>query len=494
MDVLDKKIAMLGCLPVEVVIILADNPLVNTCEAELSPGFKANFLVALARAGPSCQSGYASQHGGDSGPEFSSSGGFDPGTAGLISGLDSPELVHSPWTTTQGSKRKRRGGKDPAQPPKSARGPIKPTTGRTFACPFYLHDRIRHSNCLNFTLKRLVDVRQHLLERAHFQVVHCPNCGITFQGRLVEARQQRDAHIEERTCVSSSTPPNYEGITEDQEQCIRGIARGARSNQFTEVQRWFMIWDFLFPGEPRPDSPFLNDVPEIQRMVDWTSIIFDTDLWLQLPNQPWTTSMDLEQRRAGMSNFMGSIIVLARDLVGQDGSPVEGNHRTDNSSSYRGANTPAPSVATGNSGVNQPPSISIDFVGSPYSSGQAYLNPSPLIGSGQPPAGAHASDQRQQQPRISNPPAVAAPIPLQPAGGPAVVAPQDLHVQQPAPPPEEAAGTEHDPTLPSLAAGELMNFIAMDLDLSWLGSVYATEDGHHEPAGEDKPGRHQQGQ
>lgn len=134
-------------------------------------------------------------------------------------------------------------------------------TGRTFACPFYLQDRIRHSNCLHTRLTRLSDVRQHLVERAHYQVVHCPVCGVTFQGRPAEARRFRDAHVRAAVCDPSPAPFNYPGITEWQDQRIRGIARTFGTHRYTEVYRWFLIWDFLFPGEPRPESPFLDNVP-----------------------------------------------------------------------------------------------------------------------------------------------------------------------------------------------------------------------------------------
>lgn len=477
MDVSDK----ISALPHELVLILVEFFLNTIRETDLCRDSKPKVTVLLAQFGPPCQAGYADQDGGGNGLEFSStSGGCDPGTGGF-GGVDSPEWVHSPLGP-HGSKRKR--ARDPAQLSRSCS--TKPTA-RTFACPYYLHDRIRHSDCLNIRLTRLSDVRQHLLERAHYQVVHCPDCGTTFHGRLGDARRQRDAHIQARTCLPLPAPPSYPGITEDQEQTIREIARNTRTNSYTEAHRWFMIWDFLFPGEPRPESPFLNDVPDIQRVFDWRTVIFENDLWLQLPNEPWTTAMGLEQRRAGMSNFIGAFIMLARDRVGQDASPVEDHHGADDSS-YMGVNTPGPSIEPTNPEEVRP--ASIDFNRPPDASRQAYLSPTSIIGSRQAP-GAHTLGQTG--PSVTYPPAVAAPIPFRPFNGPARAVPQDI--QQPAPP-QEAADTENDPALPSRALeGSSINILTLDPDMAWLTLMFSNEDArahdNHDPAGEDEFGSHQ---
>lgn len=52
--------------------------------------------------------------------------------------------------------------------------------GPTLACPFYKRNQVRHSNCLHFRLKRIKDVKQHLL-RKHKQPYYCPICGLEFE-------------------------------------------------------------------------------------------------------------------------------------------------------------------------------------------------------------------------------------------------------------------------------------------------------------------------
>lgn len=468
-----------GRLPDELILIIAGHSVNTKCETDYSWDISPRLTLLLVRAGPFSRAGYGKQNGAGNGPEFSFSGGCDPGT-GDLGGLDSPELVHSPLES-HGSKRKR--GRDPAQPSRSSS--VKQAT-RTFACPYYLHDRNRHSDCLYIRLTRLSDVRQHLLERAHYQPVHCPVCGRRFQGRLADARRQRDAHVRARTCEPSPFPFHYPGITEDGEQRIREIARNNRTNHFTEVHRWYMIWDFLFPGEPRPESPFLYDPPEIQRLVDWTGMIFGEDLWRGLPVEPWTMAMNLEQQRAGMSQFLGAFIVLARDLVMQDESLIEDHHEADDSS-YMGANTPAPSVAT--PGISSMASSPLHVA--PEASRSMYLRPPPPFTGSRPDQDTRRlgqiepswSDASPIGPQISYRPAHGP----QASHGPALVVPREL--QQPAPP-QEAAVIAHDPALPSLAVVE--NFSDMFAD-AWFvfNNEDANADHNLDPTGEEEHGSHQ---
>lgn len=296
----------------------------------------------------------------------SGSGRYSPGTDSF-GAFDPLEKGYSPlWP--QGKKRKR----DMDTPPPSRSSSRKRTT-RTFACPFYLHDKLRHNSCLCIKLNRVADTHQHVLGQAHNQVVHCPVCGITFTGRTAEARRQRDAHVQAATCEPSASPFDYPGITEDEEQRIREIARNTRTTQYTEVQRWYMIWDFLFPGEQRPDSPFLTeDVPDIQRVVDWTDAIFGTELWQELPNQPWTPNMRREEQKSGMYNFIHSFIAQARGLVGQNAAPAEDDSGADNSSIIN-VDKPAPSGVTTNLGVASLASFDTNLPVD--TSGRAYFSP-----------------------------------------------------------------------------------------------------------------------
>lgn len=414
-----------GCHPR---FVLAYNPMRISRVALLC--FPFDLLAWIGRV---CRSHCGDQSRDGNGTERSACGGCGPGTD-AFSALDSLERGYS-TLRSHGSKRKRGRG-----PPLRSRSGVKRQATRLFACPFYLHDRLRHSECLNIRLTRLSDVRQHLLERAHNQVVHCPVCGTTFAGRTAEARRRRDAHVQAEICEPSPSPLDFPGITEDEGQRIREIARNTRTTQYTEVQRWYMIWDFLFPGEQRPDSPFLTDVPDIQRVVDWRNVIFGNELWRELPTEPWTTAMAHEEQRSGMFNFIDSFIAQARGLVGQNAAPVEDDHGAD-SSSFIEVDTPDPSGTTVNLRVASV--ASFDSSLPVESSRPRYLSPvSPTLSSQS--RRVHTLDQVDSGTREF--PADAAPISPRPLNDSAVEVAQD--VQQDVTP-EEATDIS-DPTDPLL--------------------------------------------
>lgn len=498
----EHTIALLGRLPLEILLVL--RPCVSKTrsgpdllrdfqpKAELPPSswrFILVYRLALPLApivwgGPVCYPGYSEQNRPGNGTERSACGGCHPSTDGLCA-PNPLEKSYSPFGPRRSSRKR---GSDN---PQSSRASSKGGTPRTFACHFYLHDRIGHSACLNIRLGRLSDVRQHLLERTHNQVVHCAVCGTTFPGRATEARRLRDAHVLTATCQPSPSPLNYPGITEDEERRIRDIARNTRTADYDDVRRWFMIWDCLFPGEQRPESPFLTDIPEIQRVSDWAGVIFsDTDRWLALPNEPWTPAMSPEEQNARMANFIQSFITEARDLVEEESGPVEDWHGADNSS-YVNFDTPDPSVTTTNLGVsslassdsNRPANASRGSSLNPISatgSRRSSINPISATGSRRSsinPVCATGSTQAPSQPSphtlgatalsTGEQPAVIAPLPYRPLDEPNMDVPQDIQQRAASGP---AMGLD-DPALPSWAFQDFSAELGIDSGFDWFSSL-----------------------
>ncbi|KAK8024646.1 hypothetical protein PG993_012712 [Apiospora rasikravindrae] len=103
----------------------------------------------------------------------------------------------------------------------------------------------------NHQCKRIGDVRLHLWRR-HRQILHCPVCGLTF-----DSEEASEAHITQRTCVPAGF--YHPGMTRDQwgDICARAQA-GPHTVNGGDEERWFQIWDILFPGQPRPRSPYTN--------------------------------------------------------------------------------------------------------------------------------------------------------------------------------------------------------------------------------------------
>ncbi|KAJ1323055.1 growth factor independent 1 [Microdochium nivale] len=130
----------------------------------------------------------------------------------------------------------------------------------TLACPYYKDDNIRHAKCLrHFT--RISDVKQHL-RRDHKRPLFCQKCGKEFKPQSSQDykfQARLDDHADARSCERQDFE-KPEGDTEDQIQEL-----GARvSASATLPAQWYSIWDIVFPGKARPNTPFvLNYVDEI---------------------------------------------------------------------------------------------------------------------------------------------------------------------------------------------------------------------------------------
>ncbi|KAI0471198.1 hypothetical protein F4859DRAFT_110270 [Xylaria cf. heliscus] len=194
----------------------------------------------------------------------------------------------------QNSRRRgRRGREGDNQPPESQN---KPQSGlsnarRPFGCPFYFHNKEEHQFCLNYELKRIGDVRQHIY-RFHVQPSHCPRCGIVFQDDITY--EQRDTHERQRICEATSHFRLYSGATSEQLLSMRNAA--AHRGSSTEEERWYAIWEIMFPRIPRPPSPYV-DIP-----CEWSCIEVDAAIVRYQQNGGL---QDFIRRRASGFNVQG---------------------------------------------------------------------------------------------------------------------------------------------------------------------------------------------
>ena len=123
------------------------------------------------------------------------------------------------------------------------------------ACPFYKKAPGKYMSCLwKYRLNRTSDVTQHL-NRNHRQPLYCDRCGAIFptlEGLSLHGRS-------EEPCMRGAAF-SYDGISRDQ----RFLLRGTRTRGLTEAERWFRIWDIVFPKVPRPESPYVvNELSEV---------------------------------------------------------------------------------------------------------------------------------------------------------------------------------------------------------------------------------------
>ncbi|KAK8063203.1 hypothetical protein PG996_007855 [Apiospora saccharicola] len=144
-------------------------------------------------------------------------------------------------SSTRGRKRKKADMEESDLKPKLS-------TGGGLACPFYKDNTYKHVDCLCYSnFKELKYLKLHL-DRCHlWPDYYCPSCLEKF-----EDPGQRDEHIVARECPQRKLP--YSGVSHDQQGKIKQITSVRRSGK-TDKDKWYEIWDVLFPGKERPDSP-----------------------------------------------------------------------------------------------------------------------------------------------------------------------------------------------------------------------------------------------
>jgi hypothetical protein len=159
---------------------------------------------------------------------------------------------------TQGRADKRRGNGSPPNRGWKKRKSDSSSSNTTrrelkhgFACPFVKFDPDKY-NCQPL-LKRIGDVRQHIL-RKHKQKLHCPICQDIF-----DSDEAKITHMNQRSCQPPAVAVNLPGASTDQwnEICNRPRDQRWRNTVGGEEERWFVIWDILFPNISRPESAYV---------------------------------------------------------------------------------------------------------------------------------------------------------------------------------------------------------------------------------------------
>jgi hypothetical protein len=137
-------------------------------------------------------------------------------------------------------------------------------SGSTFACPFYRLNPVRHRACINLKLTRIRDVKQHIQRRHTLPGFCCPICRERFDSAF-----QRDDHIRERACTfrDQAVPDFLDCASLDR-------LKNRANRNLSPVEQWQAVWDILFPGTPKPTSPYLGSQIE-------ESISILRDFWKQ---------------------------------------------------------------------------------------------------------------------------------------------------------------------------------------------------------------------
>ncbi len=129
------------------------------------------------------------------------------------------------------------------------------TKNRHLACHFYKRFPTHFTRCMFRNQLTSTSFAVQHLHRAHMQHIRCPSCS-----RIFDEVAELDRHIQQQETCRDAAPArkifdnDHQGLSQRQLNELRSrLPRG-----LTETQRWFYIWDILFPGVDRPDSPYIS--------------------------------------------------------------------------------------------------------------------------------------------------------------------------------------------------------------------------------------------
>jgi hypothetical protein len=147
------------------------------------------------------------------------------------------------------SGEEQQGTEDDLKGVQKKRRTLKPEKKRRLllACPFAKKDPLHYRVCYRQTLTKISYVKQHL-SRNHRTPIYCPICMGVF-----ENEEDRNLHTRARSCEERPVA-HWEGVSEAQKRQLQKKVPA----KMLEEEQWFTIWDIIFPGLPRPQSPYVD--------------------------------------------------------------------------------------------------------------------------------------------------------------------------------------------------------------------------------------------
>ncbi|KAK7458294.1 hypothetical protein Landi51_01117 [Colletotrichum acutatum] len=136
----------------------------------------------------------------------------------------------------------------------------KPDKKRILACHFYAHDPNAHGDCQGYHFVQAKDVKRHLTEPDrgdHYPLIHCVICHAVFPSHA-----ELTVHARAQTCDSPPPGSNIHDSRLNQDQAHE-IASMTKLRAESQSEFWFRIWEVAFPDEPRPLSPYRDDVQRL---------------------------------------------------------------------------------------------------------------------------------------------------------------------------------------------------------------------------------------
>lgn len=187
-------------------------------------------------------------------------------------------------TAPQSAKRSRSNDQDEDSDDGGFRRPPRPTKrptrsqdrpcARILACPFWKLDSQTHRACFRMKLSRIGDVKLHL-NRKHKQPAseYCQRCWIAFENKA-----HKNAHLSDDSGQTCRYNPAARPAGIDNAMAV-SLSKKSKRDQSIE-DRWFAIWDIVFPDQARPTSPYIDDsltedATQLQEIIvnRWPSIL-----------------------------------------------------------------------------------------------------------------------------------------------------------------------------------------------------------------------------
>ncbi|KAK4445454.1 hypothetical protein QBC34DRAFT_384253 [Podospora aff. communis PSN243] len=127
--------------------------------------------------------------------------------------------------------------------------------GQSFACPFAKSDPVEHISCLKYQMKRIGDVKNHIL-RYHMMPVHCPTCGLEFKKAGRQKHDDRANHVRGRKCIVADFqfPPGL--LSPEQMDGLKECGEDSSQRGSKYERRWYALWTFLVNGSAAPSTPY----------------------------------------------------------------------------------------------------------------------------------------------------------------------------------------------------------------------------------------------
>ncbi|CAH0027069.1 unnamed protein product [Clonostachys rhizophaga] len=121
-----------------------------------------------------------------------------------------------------------------------------PGGDRYWACPFYKWKPYKYYRCHGkYELRRPGDVKLHMLRCHSLQQYYCQNCWEDW--RDLESWEAH--HRPPGGCI---TTPRPDELAPREAALLKTMPRGLK-----ELDKWYWMWDTLFPGHQPPDSPYV---------------------------------------------------------------------------------------------------------------------------------------------------------------------------------------------------------------------------------------------